>query len=398
MEEQVHYVEQKSQELDPNDGTVARNRFDRMEWAGAFADLGTFVPFIAAYISVLKMDPLGILLAFGVSLVVAGWFYRTPFPVQPMKAIGAVAATQAAQMAVLTGGSVIAAGLITGVIWLFLGITGLATHIARLVPREVVLGIMVGLGMSFMLEGAKMMSSNWPLAACAFFVAVSLRNNKLLPAMFVLLVGGSIYSLMTDSTLLAQLGSISVRFRMPQFLLPALTLNDFLLGAVYLALPQVPLTLGNAIIGTKEENNRLFPDRPVTIKSVSTSTGVMNLFSSSIGGIPMCHGAGGMAAHVSFGARTGGSSIILGGLLIAFGLAFSGSIELLLRAFPLAVLGVILFFAGTLLVVGNMPGQISKQQVFIFAVTSGMAIWNVAAAFMLGIVLAQLAKRGYLDT
>jgi predicted benzoate:H+ symporter BenE len=377
---------------------AAHNRFDRMEWAGAFADMGTFIPFIAAYISVLKMDPLGILLAFGVSMVACGWFYRTPFPVQPMKAIGAVAATQAAQVAVITGPAVVAAGLVTGAIWLVLGITGLANRIAGLIPREVVLGIMLGLGMSFMLEGAKMMSGNWPIACAGFVIALLLRNSRRVPAMFALLLGGFAYSIAMDATLLQKLSGISIDFRWPELAVPALSMNDFLLGAIYLALPQVPLTLGNAIIGMKEENNRLFPDRAVTVKGVATSTGIMNLFGAAVGGVPMCHGAGGMAAHTSFGARTGGSSIIVGVLLIVLALAFSGSIELLLRAFPTAVLGVILFFAGVLLAAGNMPAQTSKQQAFIVAAVAGMAIWNVAAAFIAGLVLHQFANRRHLDS
>ena len=45
------------------------NRFDRMEVAGAFGDLGTLIPFVVAYISVLNMDPFGVLLAFGASMV-----------------------------------------------------------------------------------------------------------------------------------------------------------------------------------------------------------------------------------------------------------------------------------------------------------------------------------------
>lgn len=197
----------------------------------------------------------------------------------------------------------------------------MATRVARLVPRELVLGIMLGLGMSFMLEGAKMMSSNWLVGVIAFLAAVLLRNSRRLPAMFALLVCGFAYSLVMDPTLRAQLASVSVDLRLPSFSLSALTWNDFLLGGLYLALPQIPLTLGNAIIGMKEENNRLFSDRPVTVRGVSTSTGIMNLFGSTLGGIPMCHGAGGMAAHVSFGARTGGSSIILGALLIILALA-----------------------------------------------------------------------------
>ena len=71
--------------------SALRNRFDRLEWAGAFGDFGTLVPFVVAYISLLKMDPYGILLAFGLAQIVAGLYWKTPFPIQPMKAIGAVA-------------------------------------------------------------------------------------------------------------------------------------------------------------------------------------------------------------------------------------------------------------------------------------------------------------------
>jgi MFS superfamily sulfate permease-like transporter len=376
--------------------TPGSNRFDRMEWAGAFGDLGTLVPFVAAYITILKMDPLGILLAFGVSMVACGWFYRTPFPVQPMKAIGAVAITQAAQISALNGNSVIAASLVTGVIWLLLGVTGLAGKISRMVPREVMLGIVLGLGMSFMLQGARMMGADWPVACAAFLVVILLKDSKVFPAMFVLLLGGFAYSIAKDPALLAQIGNISIGFRMPHPDFSSISLNDLLYGAVFLALPQLPLTLGNAIIGIREENNRLFPDRSISIKGVATSTGIMNLFSAAIGGIPLCHGAGGMAAHVSFGARTGGASIILGSILIALALAFSGSIELLFQVFPVAVLGVILFFAGLLLAVANMPGQASRQQIFITVATAGMATWNVGAALVLGMLLHLLARHGRL--
>jgi hypothetical protein len=91
--------------------TTPKNRFDLNELAGAFGDLGTLIPFVAAYISILKMDPSGILLAFGSTLIVVGWIYRTPFPVQPMKAIGAAAITQTSQMAALTSSTVMGASV-----------------------------------------------------------------------------------------------------------------------------------------------------------------------------------------------------------------------------------------------------------------------------------------------
>src|SRR6185503_495929 len=137
------------------------NRFDRMEVAGAFGDLGTLVPFVVAYISVLKMDPFGVLFAFGIAMVVCGFVYRTPIPVQPMKAAGAIATTQAAQTLVLTPAMVHGASLVTGLVWLILGLTGTANRVAGLVKRPIVIGIVLGLGFGFMIEGAKMMSQNW---------------------------------------------------------------------------------------------------------------------------------------------------------------------------------------------------------------------------------------------
>src|SRR5450759_4514834 len=108
-------------------------------------------------------------------------------------------------------------------------------------------------------------------------------------------------------------------------------MSDLWTGFILLALPQLPLTCGNAYLAITEENDRLFPDRPVTERSVAFSTGLMNLGSSLIGGIPMCHGAGGMAGHVQFGARTGGSSIILGSILLGAGLFLSSSIGTVFR-------------------------------------------------------------------
>ena len=128
------------------------NRFDRMEVAAAFGDLGTLVPFIVAYIGVLKMDPIGVLLAFGVALTICGLVYRTPIPVQPMKAVGAIATTQAAQTIVITPAMVWGAGPATSAVWLQLGLTGTPRHVTEIINRPVVLGIILGLGFGFMIE------------------------------------------------------------------------------------------------------------------------------------------------------------------------------------------------------------------------------------------------------
>jgi MFS superfamily sulfate permease-like transporter len=385
--------------IGPDHPTIAnpvQNRFSRMEVAGAFGDLGTLVPFVVAYISVLKMDPLGVLFAFGLAMIVCGFVYRTPIPVQPMKAAGAIATTQAAQTLVLTPAMVYSASLATGLVWLLLGLTGTARYVAHLVARPIVQGIILGLGFAFMIEGAKMMAENWWIGGAALFVTALLLTNRIIPAMFLLLLFGAAYGMLSDPTLLSALREVQVDPRLPTFALTDISFNDFVLGTVFLALPQIPLTLGNAIISITEENNRLFPDRPVNESRISTSTGLMNFLSASVGGVPMCHGAGGMAGHVQFGARTGGALVILGALLLVTAIFFSGSVATLLRLFPTPILGVILFLTGAQLALGACDIPKDKGERFVLMVTGALAVWNVGIAFVVGLAAYWLNKRGNL--
>lgn len=371
------------------------NRYDRMEWAGAFGDLGTLIPFTVAYISLLKMDPYGILLAFGIAKIISGLYYKTPFPIQPMKAIGAVATTQAAQTITITPNAVYGAGIVTGIIWFLLGVTGAAKKVADLVSRPVAVGIVMGLGFGFMLEGIKMMSAGWLLGGAALLVTMLLLTNRAVPVMFLLLIGGAFVAVAQDPALLATLATVSVDFRLPSFALDSMTWREVLIGTVFLALPQIPLTLGNAVLAITEENNRLFPDRPVTEKKVAISTGIMNLLGPIIGAVPMCHGAGGMAGHVRFGARTGGALIILGTLLLIVALLFSSSVETIFRIFPAPILGVILFLTGAQLALGSCNFGNTKNERFVSLVTAACAIWNIGLAFIIGVATYHLLKRGW---
>lgn len=371
------------------------NSFDRMEWAGAFGDLGTLIPFVVAYITLLRMDPFGILFAFGVSMIAAGAYYRTPFPVQPMKAIGAAATTQATQTFAVTAGAVYAASLATGVIWLLLGATGLAKRIAALVARPVITGIILGLGIGFMVEGIKMMAAGWMVAAVALTLTLLLLDARRFPVMFLLLIGGAAYQLVIEPQLVPQLSQVKPELRFPELSFANITWSDVAIGVLLLALPQVPLTLGNAVVAITEENNRLFPHRPVDERRVAISTGLMNMFSGSVGGVPLCHGAGGMAGHIRFGAHTGGAVVILGAILLILAFFFSGSIATLFSIFPKAILGVILFMTGAQLALGSCDLGKHKNDRFVSLVTAAFAIWNVGLAFVVGMALAQALRRGW---
>jgi len=239
-----------------------------------------------------------------------------------------------------------------------------------------------------------MMRADLPIAALALVITFYLLQNKRLPAMFVLLVFGVVANLCEKPWLITELSAIRFDFRLPQYTLGSFTMVDFLHGAFTLAIPQIPLTLGNAVIAIVAENNRLFPEHPVTERKIAVSQGIMNLFSPLFGGIPLCHGAGGMAGHVRFGARTGGALVILGVLLIVLALGFSRSVSLIFMIFPPSVLGVILFFAGLELAMSiRRLEERTREDYYIFLITAGFAIWNMGVGFLAGVIMYELVQR-----
>ena len=368
-----------------------RNRYGKMEWAGAFGDVGTLIPFAVAYITIVKVDPLGLLLMFGVALVASGLYYRTPLPIQPMKAIGAAAVAGGVSPAALFG-----AGLTTGLFWLLAGATGAIRPISKLATRPVVRGIMLGLGFSFMVDGVNRMRTAPVLAGIALVITYLLLTNPWIPAMFVLLVIGAASAVIMDPRLLSELAGIHVGFKLPVFALSTMTWNDLAVGTLLFTLPQIPLTLGNAVIAIVAENNQLFPDRPVTEKKIAISQGIMNLVAPIFGGVPMCHGAGGMAGHVRFGAKTGGALVILGSILVLTALFFSDSVAVFFRIFPNAILGVILFFAGSELAIAVRDIGHKKSDVYVMFIVAAFAMWNMGAAFLAGVILEYSLRRGWI--
>jgi predicted benzoate:H+ symporter BenE len=237
-----------------------------------------------------------VLFAFGIAKIVAGLYCRTPFPVQPMKAVGVIATTQAVQSVVIAPAAVVAASLATGLFWLLLGVTGASRRVIKLITRPVAVGIILGLGFGFMLGGMRMMASDWLLGDAGLAGTVLLLSRRRVPAMLLLLLFGVAAAAWQDPRLLQELADIRPELRLPGFALAGLRWADVGIGVFFLALPQLPLTLGNAIIAVTHENNREFPQRPVTERQVSISTGLMHLFGATVGGVPMCHGAGGRRA------------------------------------------------------------------------------------------------------
>jgi len=366
------------------------NDYNKMEFAGAFGDLGTLIPFVVGYITLNKMDPLGILVAFGVFKIFVGLYFRTPVPIQPMKAIGGMAIAHAGT---ITPGMIWGSGIFTGIFWLLMGITGAITWIEKITTKPVVRGIMLGLGLSFVVEGLSMMKGTPWIAIGGVIITLFLLNSKRFPAMLCLLAYGIAVAFIQKPELAGELSNLSIRLRLPELTFGRISWKELISGFVILGLPQAPLTLGNAIIGTVAENNQYFPDRKVTAKTISLDHGVMNLVSTCIGGVPMCHGAGGMAGHIRFGARTGGALVILGLIVLLTGLFLSDSVALLFQVFPRPILGVILFFAGVELALVVRDIKLKKQNLFVLLVTTGTAMWNMGVAYLAGLILYYSLQR-----
>ena len=364
-------------------------RFDRNEFAGAFGDIGTDLPLIIAMILVAGLDAASALIMFGVMQVFTGLRYGIPMPVQPLKAMAALVIAQK-----LSGGVLFGGGLAIGVIMLVLTVTGLIGWLARVVPKNVVRGIQFGLGLQLAMLAVKDYvpaegAAGYALAAAGFVITIVLLGNRRFPAALFVIALGVAYALIFKV-------NFDVVWRGASFHLPHLRMvsrQDLLTGLIVLAVPQIPLSLGNSILATRQVAEDFFPERPLTIRQISFTYSIMNLVNPWFGGIPTCHGSGGMAGHYTFGARTGGSVIIYGCLYLSLGLFFSGCFAQLIQVFPKPILGVMLAFEGLAMLLLVRDIAKSKADLFIAMLVGLMAAglpYGYAIGLIIGTALAYL--------
>ncbi|RTQ46739.1 transporter [Hymenobacter gummosus] len=317
-----------------------RIRFDRNELAGAFGDLGTDLPLLIGIIAASGADSASILVMFGLMQVFSGLYYGLPMPVQPLKAFAALVIAQKLPGRLIFGG-----GLAIGLSMLVLTATGLIDALARLVPKPVVRGIQFGLALQLATLALKDYVpadglGGYVLAAAGFLITVVLLGNRRLPAALLVIGLGVVYALIFKLDLATAQRAIGLH--LPQWHVPAGP--DILAGAVLLALPQIPLSLGNSILATRQVLDDHFPERGITVRRISFTYALMNLVNPFLGGFPVCHGSGGLVGHYAFGARTGGSVVLYGLLFLVLGLLFSQGFQQVVQIFPLPILGVLLLF------------------------------------------------------
>jgi hypothetical protein len=326
--------------MDAPSSPPPRVRFDRHELAGAFGDIGTDLPLLVAMIPAAGLDPASTFLLFGVAQVLTGLAYGLPMPMQPLKAMAVIVIAGQVPANVLFGG-----GLAAGAVMLLLAVSGGLGWLARVIPRSVVRGIQLGLALSLgqLALGQYVPADGAPgyaLAAACFVIIVVLRGNRHLPPALPVIALGMIVALLSGVDTDAMAAGWGVHLPSPR--VP--TAADITTGFLVLALPQLPLSLSNSIIATDRTLRDLYPERTVGIRKLGITYGLANLALPFLGGVPLCHGCGGLAGHHAFGGRTGGSVILYGTLFIAVGFLFGGAAAEVVRIFPHPVLGVILLF------------------------------------------------------
>jgi hypothetical protein len=375
----------------PLAGTPARGsiRFDRNELAGAFGDIGTDLPLIVGMILAAGLHSASVLVMFGLMQWATALRYRMPMPVQPLKAVAVLVIAQKLAPEVLYGG-----GLSIGIVMLLLTVTGGITWLARIVPKAVVRGLQLGLGIQLALLALKDYVQSdgmrgYALAAIAFVIVIALLGNRKMPAAIPVIVLGVIYAFAFN--LSGSDFTNAVGFTFPH--VRAVSVADITTGFLVLALPQIPLSLGNSILATRQVAEDLFPGREITVKKLSFTYALMNLVNPFFGGVPTCHGSGGMVGHYTFGARTGGSIIIYGSIFVILGLFFAAGFQQVVQVFPLPILGVLLFFEAAALMAmirDQATNADSMMLVVIVGLIAAGVPYGYAIGLFVGVVLSLL--------
>lgn len=355
--------------------------FNLRELAGSMGDFGTLLPLAAGYMTVNGLDPAGFLVMMGLANIVTGVVYRLPMPIEPMKVLAVMAIAQH-----WTPSMIYASGFSMGVIWLILAATNLIGRLSRITPRSVVWGIQVTLGILLAVEAVKLLSASWGLGIVSIGIVLALRQNRYAPAAIVLMLLGVAVCLVNGT--------------LQQVSPPALTLpprTHFNLQEVWQTLllagfAQIPLTVTNATIATAALIKTYWPDGAVSERQLSLNQGLMNLITPFFGGMPMCHGAGGLAGQYFFGARTGGTNIMEGVIEVGLGLFFAASVAGLFAVFPSAIIGAMMLLVGLELTKFARKVRLNKDLLPLGATIGVSLLSNMALGFAAGLAVHHLTR------
>jgi len=365
------------------DGPKEQHRdfeFNLRELAGSMGDFGTLFPLAVGYIVVNGLNPAGLFIMLGLTNIALGLIYRLPMPLQPKKVIAATAIAQAWSPSLIY-----ASGLGLGVLWLILVLTGLLRKLLDITPVFVVRGIQLALGATLAWQALQWMRPAPLLALAAIAIVLLLRQNRYAPAAVVLVLLGVV--------IVAWRGELpetwDLSLTLPPLTLPRL--DDVWQAMVLAGFAQIPLSITNAVVAPAALIRDYFPDKAVSERKLMLNMGVMNVVASFFGGMPMCHGAGGLAGQYYFGARTGGTPIIEGLIEVAIGLFLSQSIADVMAAFPMPLMASMMLLVSIELAKPML--NLRRWKLGLALVTAILSVvTNMAVGFAAGLALTHLLR------
>ena len=305
------------------------------ELSASLADLGTFLPLVLGVLIVTQMDPVGVLFGFGIFALVTGGLYRRPIPVQPMKAVAAMGIA-----GMLSADAMVATTVVMGCVLLVLSLSDVITRIRRFIPNSIMHGLKLSLVVSLIVVTHSRLEWQWMDVGLLLIGLIALQRTPLksLSALFMIVIGMWLWM---------PLERVSVGFdpSLPTLIWPSL--ESFLIAMRDATLPQLILTITNALILTAVIAHAYYPeDHPrVTEQRLARSSGWANLLLAPFGAMPMCHGAGGLVAHHAFGGRSGWTMALFGLFCLILGLGFGDGVLQLLAAIPGSVMVMLVLYA-----------------------------------------------------